>query len=304
MAVNLQALNNLSPKEKEYALKILSELQKDGKSKSYEDLLFSDYKEIPVDIETFLHNENYLGKGLINEDGKFTVFPYWVETLKKIFPTNIETSYNTVILSGAIGLGKSFIAVIAMLYMLYRMLCLKNPYTYYGLQEIDHITFSFMNITMDAAKGVAWSKFQELVQLSPWFMAHGRVSRSINPEWQPVIDKGEIELVVGSQPRHVIGRAVFCLDGDTQIKTPDGDIALKDAVGKEIQVYSVDEKRNVVLSNECTVIPTIKTDEQYEIELEDGSIIKCTPNHKFLLSDGTYKEAQYLTVDDDIVSVQ
>ena len=104
----------------------------------------------------------------------------------------------------------TLMAVLCMLYMLYRMLCLKNPYVYYGLQEIDHITFSFMNITMDAAKGVAWSKLQELIQTSPWFMAHGRISKGLNPEWQPVIDKGEIELICGSHPRHVIGRAVFC----------------------------------------------------------------------------------------------
>jgi hypothetical protein len=35
------------------------------------------------------------------------------------------------------------------------MLCLKDPYLYYGLQPIDLITFAFMNITIDAAEGVA-----------------------------------------------------------------------------------------------------------------------------------------------------
>lgn len=126
--------------------------------------------------------------------------------LNKLFPNNLDTAYNTLILSGAIGLGKTLVAVIALLYMLYRMLCLKDPYKHYGLQPIDHITFSLMNITLDAAKGVAWSKIQELLQMSPWFMNHGYVSKSINPIWQP---NSNIELIFGSQPRHVIGRAVF-----------------------------------------------------------------------------------------------
>ena len=204
--IDLSQLNGLSEKEKEYALQILKELSSKGNSEKFNDLLYGDYDEIPVDIETFLHEPKYLGRGLINEEGKFTVFPYWVETLKKIFPTNIDTAYNTVILSGAIGLGKSFVAVICMLYMLYRMLCLKDPYLHYGLQPIDKITFSLMNITMDAAKGVAWDKLQQLLQSSEWFMNHGRVSKSLQPEWQP--EKG-IELIYGSQPRHIIGRAVF-----------------------------------------------------------------------------------------------
>lgn len=100
----------------------------------------------------------------------------------------------------------TMMATVCILYQLYRMLCLKDPYTHYGLQPIDKITFSLMNITMDAAKGVAWDKLQQLLQSSPWFMSHGKVSGRENLEWQP--PKG-IELIYGSQPRHVIGRAVF-----------------------------------------------------------------------------------------------
>ena len=204
---NEEILNTLTPQEREHALKILSQLKTKGSSEILDKMRLEDYKEVPVDINTFMHDERYLGKGLINVEGKFTVFPYWVETLNKVFPNNTDTAYNTLILSGAIGLGKSFVAVIAMLYMLYRMMCLKDPYLHYGLQSIDKITFSFLNITKEAAKGVAWTKCQELLQMSPWFMERGRVSQSLNPEWQP---KENIELLYGSQPRHVIGRAVFC----------------------------------------------------------------------------------------------
>ena len=35
------------------------------------------------------------------------------------------------------------------------MMCLKDPYEHYGLQTIDLITFALVNITLDAAKGVA-----------------------------------------------------------------------------------------------------------------------------------------------------
>ena len=203
---NLSELDKLSDKEKEYALKILQELSETGKSKKYDDLLYADYEEIPVDIETFLHDPMYLGKGLTDEEGRFTVFPYWVNMLKQLFPTNIDTNFSTLILSGSIGIGKSFVADIAIIYMLYRVLCLKDPYTHFGLQPIDTITFSFMNITLGAAKGVAWDKAQQLLQSSPWFMARGKLNKAEKPEWQP--SKG-IELIYGSLPRHILGRCVF-----------------------------------------------------------------------------------------------
>ena len=199
-------LNSLSEQEKKVLLKTLSDISK-GDNKSFQKLKYADYDEIPVDIDTFLTDKKYLGNGLIDPEGRFTVFPYWVETLKKIFPNNIDLAYNTLILTGSIGTGKSFCAVLCMLYMLYRMLCLKDPYTYYGLQPIDKITFSFINVTKDAAKGVAWDKIQQLLQSSPWFMEHGNISGRNEIVWSP---SKRIELVVGSNNNAVIGRALIC----------------------------------------------------------------------------------------------
>lgn len=215
-------LNNLSEKEKELALKILKEMSSEGKSQTYNDLLYADYEEIPVDIETFLRDPNYLGKGLINDEGKFTVYPYWVKTLKKIFHDPLEPSaYNTLALSGAIGLGKSFVAVLCGLYELYRMMCLKDPYIHYGLQPIDKITFAIINITLDAAKGVGWDKMQQLLQSSPWFMARGTVTGTTNITWNP--PKG-IELIAGSLSRHIIGRAVYWAFFDEVSFQPNQDV--------------------------------------------------------------------------------
>lgn len=204
--IDPKILDNLSEQEREILLKTLSNMSK-GDDKLYQKLKYQDYDEIPVDIETFLTDKKYLGNGLIDPEGRFTVFPYWIETLKRIFPDNLTTKYNTLILTGSIGIGKSFLAVLCMLYLLYRMLCLKDPYTYYGLQPIDKITFSFINVTIDAAKGVAWDKIQQLLQSSPWFMAHGTVSGRAEIVWTP---SKRIELVVGSNNNAIIGRALFC----------------------------------------------------------------------------------------------
>ena len=221
--IDLSYLDNLSKEEREYAIQILKELSDSGTSQKYDDLLYSDYEEVPVDIVTFLKDPTYLGRGLVNEEGKFTVYPYWVDTLEKIFPDPLQpAAFNTLALSGAIGLGKSFVAVLCGLYELYRMLCLKDPYLHYGLQPIDKITFAFMNITLDASKGVAWDKCQQLLQSSPWFMDKGTVSGTTNIVWNP--PKG-IELIAGSLSRHIIGRAVFWAFFDEISFQPNQDVA-------------------------------------------------------------------------------
>ena len=231
MTYDLDELNTLSEEERKVALQILNQFSKEGKSDIYNDILYADYEEIPVDIETFMRDENYLGKGLTDEEGRFTIFPYWVKVLKEIFPNNLDTAYRTAVFSGAIGLGKSTIAVIGILYQLYRMLCLKDPYLHYGLQPIDLITFAFMNITLDAANGVAWNKAQQLLQSSPWFMSKGTISGTSNPTWKP--PKG-IELIAGSLTRHIIGRAVFTCFFDEISFQPNQDIDIQKEKAKTL----------------------------------------------------------------------
>lgn len=300
-------LAGLNEEERKLALEILKQYSEDGTSSLLDHLKYGDFEEVPVDIDTFLDDDRYLGKGLWEVDARSgtrrcTIFPYWRETLKQLFPDNLTTAYNTLILTGAIGIGKSFAAVIAQLYLLYRMLCLKDPYGYFGMQPIDKITFSMLNITLDAAQGVAWDKAQQLIQSSSWFMEHGAVNASrSNPVWQP---GKHIELIFGSQNRHVVGRALFCLDGETEILTTTGTAKLEDLANKDIQVISIDQEGHQVISNKCTVEPTVIATEEFQIELEDGTVLKCTPNHRFMLKDGTYKEAQYLTEEDELADMR
>ena len=204
--LDLSTLNGLSPAEKEYALKILKEFADSGHSEQYDNLKYADYEEIPVDIMTFMHDKKYLGNALYNKEGKFTIFPYWENKLQEIFPTNVDTAYNTVVFTGAIGLGKSTIAVICLLYLLYRLLCLKDPYLFYGLQPIDKITISLMNITLENAKGVALDKMNQMILSSEWFLAHGEMCGTVNLEYRP---QKHIELITASSNNQVIGRALF-----------------------------------------------------------------------------------------------
>lgn len=297
--LDLSILETLSEEEKAEVQRILQEYAAVGYSDTLEELKNEDWAEIPVDIHTFMHDKKYLGNALYEGD-RFTVFPYWEKCLEDIFPDNMTTKYNTIVFTGAIGLGKSTIAVICQLYLLYRLLCLKDPYQYYGMQVIDKLSISMMNITLENAKGVAMDKMNQMILSSEWFMAHGQMRGKTNQKYWP---EKHIEIIAASSNNQIIGRALFCLDGNTEICTTNGFEKLVDLVDKEIQVISVDENNNKHISVPCTVKPTLLTNEEYQIELSDGSILKCTASHKLRLIDGSYKEAQYLTTEDELIII-
>ena len=125
----------------------------------------------------------------------------------------------------------STIAVIVILYQLYKLMCLKNPYTHYKIQEIDTITVAFMNITKDAAASVAWSKCQNMLKKSKWFMDRGTLSKGDDPQWKP---PHGIELIYGSQSRHIIGRAVFACFFDEISFIPNQDVEAQKKKAKDL----------------------------------------------------------------------
>ena len=61
-SIDKELLNTFSQDEQDLALSILKELSETGVSKTYNDLLYQDYTEIPVDIETFITDDRYMGR--------------------------------------------------------------------------------------------------------------------------------------------------------------------------------------------------------------------------------------------------
>lgn len=100
-----------------------------------------------------------------------------------------------------------------------------------------------------------------------------------------------------------------CLDIDTNVLLDDGTfISLKDWIEKysdvKFKVVSYDEE-NKEFTTGIGHSPRIGsiTNVEFEIEMEDGSIIKCTENHPFLTNRG-WIEAKDLLDSDEIVSIK
>lgn len=96
---------------------------------------------------------------------------------------------------------------------------------------------------------------------------------------------------------------IGCFTGDTKISLLNGtEVQIKDLVGKdEFWVYSVNKNGLFSPGRGHDARITIEKAPVIELILNDNSTIKCTKNHRFMLLDGSYKEAQYLTPDDSLM---
>ncbi len=196
--------DSCSSEEQEILMKILMELGETGESDTYRKLWLADYKEIPVDIDTFLNDDAYLGR--TNRNGQ-AVYPFWRKELQTFFGAG--NKYQEWILTGATRIGKTSTANSGASYVLYRLMCLRDPQKFFGLKDISKFSILFFNITKDLAKGVAFREFNDTLKESPWFNAHGTFSKSEdNFYYKP--EGGKITIDYGSDSSHGLGKQVFC----------------------------------------------------------------------------------------------
>jgi len=95
-----------------------------------------------------------------------------------------------------------------------------------------------------------------------------------------------------------------CLSGDTLIKLVDGtSIQIKDLVNrKHFYVYAYDsQNQKIVVSKGHSARKTKINEQLYEVELDNGEIIKCTHDHPFLLKNGKYVKAIDLKINDSLM---
>lgn len=175
-------------------------------SREMEDLVWASeqqfYKWKPVDIETFIEDDQYLGKIY----GRGYLFPYWKKLFKKIYPSPFVSPYEEVILSCAIGAGKSHVTSISMAYELYKLLSLKDPNSYYGLLEVDTIVFMLFAATQGTATDVNWGYISNILSTSPFFQEHLNFKET-KSQYIELADR--IGIQIGSRAHKALGKAVL-----------------------------------------------------------------------------------------------
>ena len=94
-----------------------------------------------------------------------------------------------------------------------------------------------------------------------------------------------------------------CLSGETGISCLDGvERPIKDLVGQDVWVYAFDPNRMAVVPALATNVRlTERNAEVLQVLLDNNEEVICTPNHPFLMRDGTYRRADQLQTGDSLM---
>lgn len=269
--------SSATDKEKHYLRQILEEIAATGDSQTYRDIWLSDYIEIPVDIDTFLCDDYYLGR--TNRNGE-AVYPFWKDFMRKLF--HAGNQYEEVFFTGATRIGKSSTAITCTAYMLYKLMCLRDPQQYFNKKDVSVFSILFFNLTKDLASGVGYREFEDTVLASPWFLDHGqRMGSDKNPYYIP--EGGKVTIDYGSDAAHGLGKQVFCVVGSTKIKTSKGYVRVEDLDGQEVDVAQY-SGRHIAYST-AYVCRTRRAYLTTKVTFSDGSVVEGTPDHLIMIDD-------------------
>ena len=150
---------------------------------SFDDLIDildgEEFEERPVDLRTFVTSPEYLGLPPLSEL-QYTLIEkssqiYKEATLKKLFGDDegeriYKQTCTEVIAQLGKGSGKDYSSTIAVSYIVYLLLCLKDPATYYGKPPGDSIDILNIAINSQQANNVFFKGFKTRIDRSPWFV--------------------------------------------------------------------------------------------------------------------------------------
>jgi hypothetical protein len=137
------------------------------------------FEETPVDARTFVEGEDYLGQPPLS-DIQYDIVEAMSQIYRKEDLINImgeekgiryydKYTKNEIILQLGKGSGKDFTSTVACSYIVYKLLCLKDPAKYFGKPSGDAIDLINVAINAQQAKNVFFKGFKSKIERSPWF---------------------------------------------------------------------------------------------------------------------------------------
>ena len=129
------------------------------------------YTMLPVDVQTFVESPDFL-------DCRGTLYPAVMNELRDLN----SGRYVEAVLTGAIGTGKTTIALFTTAYQLYLLSCLKDPHRLFNLDPSSEIVFAFQSLNKMLAKSIDYERFRAMLTRSPYFNQFFPFNKKITSE--------------------------------------------------------------------------------------------------------------------------
>lgn len=282
------------------------------------------YRRPVPSIEEFLSGKFYM------YNSNATLYPYWRQQLEYMFKEGSQI--RKTIFGGSVGVGKSTIARKAFLYVLYRILCLRNARAVFNIDQDATIANIIISMTLKQVYDTNLMPFIKLMEAMPCFQRVMRMQSFDNFDlsdpkmpipWYAEKSTGTIffpdNIIIGcgSGITHTIGYNIvnsFCLHGKTKIRTTNDDIEIEELCkrfknNEKFKTYDLNGEEIDIIN----IKQTGKVNQSIKIWFDEENYIECTENHKFLIKNPNrgdfnliwinnlpFKEAKDLTENDEI----
>ncbi|MDZ4769629.1 MAG: ATP-binding protein [Chloroflexota bacterium] len=172
----------------------------------------------------------------------------------------------------------------------------------------------FMDVNAREAKRIV-----EKCMLSMRAYEAARKARDLVRSGPSLLESSSLPGKLADCSQHGAGAEIFlvegdsaggCFSGDTRIALADGralsfvEIMAEQADGKEHFCYTIRHDGTIGLERVLYPRVTKYAAEVIRITLDNGEVITCTPEHRFMLRDGSYRAAEMLTPDASLMPLQ
>lgn len=146
-------------------------------------------------IRQWLKDPYYVGPDVEN------IYPYWREKIAEIFES--ENRINQVVLTGAIGTGKSTTAVLIILRVIYELSCYKHISALFNLFGVSRIAFAYLSVTKEQAQNTGFALLIEWLDSIPYFKEKFKRKQGIDS--MAIWPEERLIVTFGSVANHFIG---------------------------------------------------------------------------------------------------
>ena len=196
----------LSPVEQNWLWDLLGNL-KEAKSISERQSEVWDFVKTPPRMEEFIDSDYYLGQTLKHSDENVGIYPAWQNILVNDF--NYESRIHNAVVTGSLGIGKTWIMVTILLYRIVLTTLLRNPQHYFGISRGSNIIFNILSVTREQVRQTAFGDAVNFMTASPYFLEELKFDPEMEYSKSVVPFNNNIFLTAGSKGWHVLGRNVL-----------------------------------------------------------------------------------------------
>lgn len=178
-----------------------------------------DYRRRPPTMEEFITNAYYLGT-MLHPDRSSGMWPVWYKILCDEFDR--DSFLHNVVLTGALGTGKTTVLVVILLYRICQSLLLRRPAEMFEQGMGAVLYFVIISVTRETAQQTAFPQATSLMAASPFFREATRISTGNAPSGGDIELTGaksnetltSLHLISGSKAQHLIGRNIIGIGFD------------------------------------------------------------------------------------------